>query len=422
MGFTSEQRLRTVPWRALAGVAPALDPFLDAALAGDPAERAADRALRSLRGLSRDQRAAVAEAVFGVSVWRRRLAYHLDLDPSADARPRPPRLLLAALLRDLGGIDGAEGVVGLSSGSLPPPRPPPDDLALRLSYPDWLIEAFRREVGAEAAGLADALDSPGPVAFRANALCVTPEELSRRLAADGVATRPGRLLPSARVVTSGRPNVYALSAHRAGACEVQDEASQLVGALVEAGRGETALDLCAGAGGKSLLLAAAVGGSGAVHAVDVDEARLARLVVRARRAGVEGIVRVEGANPPAGLQVDRALVDAPCSELGALRRGPDRRFRLSPRDLDRLPDLQLRLLARAARHLRPGGRLVYATCTFRAEENERVAHAFEELHPAFERACPALASAATTVEGYVRTWPHRHGCDGFFAAVWTKGG
>ncbi len=200
MTSASEERLRTVPWRALAGLAPALDRHLAATLAGDPAERVVDRALRALGELSSDQRAAVAEAIFGVSVWRRRLAYHLDLDRDLD--PPVPRLLLAVLLRDLGGIADAEGVLGLTLGSLPTPRSPPESLAVRLSFPDWMAETFRREVGAEATALADALDSPGPITLRANALRVTPEALSELLAAEGVTTRPGRLLTSARVVTS----------------------------------------------------------------------------------------------------------------------------------------------------------------------------------------------------------------------------
>ena len=397
----SEQRLREVPWRALAGMASALDAPLAAVLAGEPAERVVDRFLRAQRTLGSDERRAVKEAIYGVAVWRRRLARH--------ASSCAPRLLLAALLRDLGCLPDAEALTGLAAGALPAPRPPPDDPAVRYSFPDWLWDTLRREVGGEAAALADALNVPGPVCLRPNLLRTTPEALADKLAAEGVSTRPGRLVPGALVVTSARPNIYGLAAFGEALFEVQDEASQLAGALVAPRPGATVLDLCAGAGGKALQLAAAVGPGGAVHAADPDLARLERLSARAARAGAGAIVRIHGATPPPGLQVDAALVDAPCSELGTLRRGPDRRFHLDPAAFDALPPLQRRLLAAAAGHVRSGGRLVYATCTIRREEDEEVAQAFEEEHHAFTRD-----------GGFRRSWPHRDGCDGFFVARWRR--
>jgi 16S rRNA (cytosine967-C5)-methyltransferase len=120
--------------------------------------------------------------------------------------------------------------------------------------------------------------------------------------------------------------------------------------------------------------------------------------------------------------VDRALVDAPCSELGALRRGPDLRWRMDPSAFAALPALQGEILAATAGRVRPGGRLVYATCTFRVEEDEEVALAFERSHPGFRRVQPAPARDALTPDGFVRTWPHRHGTDGFFAAAWERAG
>ncbi|HYS79739.1 MAG TPA: RsmB/NOP family class I SAM-dependent RNA methyltransferase, partial [Anaeromyxobacteraceae bacterium] len=292
---------------------------------------------------------------------------------------------------------------------LPAPRPPPEDPAIRYSLPAWLWATLQREAGAEAAALADALNAPGPVCLRPNLVLTTPGTLAERLAAEGVTTRPGRLVPGALVVTSARPNVYGLAAFREALFEVQDEASQLAGGLVAAQPGATVLDACAGAGGKALQLAAAVGPGGAVHATDPDLDRLERLRARAARAGAGAIVRLHGAAAPPELQVDAALVDAPCSELGALRRGPDRRFHLDPAAFDAFPPLQLRILAAAAGHVRPGGRLVYATCTIRREEDEEVAQAFEEEHPTFARD-----------GGFQRTWPHRGGCDGFFVARWRR--
>jgi 16S rRNA (cytosine967-C5)-methyltransferase len=118
--------------------------------------------------------------------------------------------------------------------------------------------------------------------------------------------------------------------------------------------------------------------------------------------------------------VDRVLVDAPCSELGPLRRGPDLRWRLDPSTFAALPALQRALLERALAHLRPGGRLVHATCTFRREENEAVVEAFEAAHPGLRRVRPEVPGEVVGPDGLLRTWPHRHGTDGFFAAAWER--
>jgi 16S rRNA (cytosine967-C5)-methyltransferase len=408
-------RLREVPWAALAGLAPALERAIAEVLAGTAAERVLDRLLRAHRGLGAEGRAAMAEAVFGVGLWRRRLAAHLG---NADA---PPRLLLASLLRDLGGVaaSDAERLAGVAPGALPPLRPPPAALADRASLPDWLAAILVAEAGEDAGPLADALNLPAPVCLRVNPLRVSRDALAARLAAEGVPTRPGRFAPGALVVTTPRPNLYGAPSFREGWFEVQDEASQLVATLVGARPGDAVLDLCAGAGGKTLALAGAVGPGGTVHAADPDADALGRLRVRAARAGAGSLVVLHGAAPPASLIVDAALVDAPCSALGPLRRGPDLRWRLDPATFAALPALQGELLARAARHVRPGGRLVYATCTFRREENEDVALRFERDHPFFRRVLLDLDPAVVTRDGFLRTWPHGGGLDGFFAAVYV---
>ncbi len=378
-------------------------------LAGGAAERVLDRFLRSRRDLSPEARRVAAEAIFGVGLWRRRLRHHAGADA-------PPLLLLAALLRDLAGREDAERLCALPAGALPPPLPPPADLAILHSMPDWLAAELERAAGVEAPLLAGALNLPGPVFLRANRARTSRDALRARLAAEGVATRPTRLAPDGLEVTSPRPNLLALPAFRDGLFEVQDEGSQLLGETVLARPGETVLDLCAGAGGKTLQLAAAVGPDGTVHAWDPDASRLARLRTRAARAGARVIVPTDG--PSADLIVDRVLVDAPCSELGVLRRGPDQRFRIDPATFAPLPALQLAILERAAGHVRPGGRLVHATCTLRREENEEVARAFGALRPDFTPgdALPGLADD----EGFLRLLPPRHGTDGFFAAAWTR--
>jgi 16S rRNA (cytosine967-C5)-methyltransferase len=378
-------------------------------LAGGAAERVLDRFLRSRRDLSPEQRRVAAEAIFGVGLWRLRLRHHAGQDA-------PPLLLLASLLRDLAGRDDAERLCAVPAGSLPPPVPPPADLATFHSMPGWLAAELRRAAGDEAPLLAGSLDLPGPVFLRANRAHTSRDPLAARLAGEGVATRPTLLAPDGLEVTSPRPNLLALAAFRDGLLEVQDEGSQLLGEAVLARPGDTVLDLCAGAGGKTLQLAAAVGQAGTVHAWDPDASRLARLRTRAARARARVVVHESG--PPPGLEVDRVLVDAPCSELGVLRRGPDRRFLVDPSTFAALPPLQLGILERAAGHVRPGGRLVYATCTFRREENEEVARAFGTRRADFTLGDGF--QGLSDGEGFLRLLPHRHGTDGFFAAAWTR--
>jgi len=406
----SIRRLRGVPWDGLRGLGPSLRSPLAEVLGGAPAERVLDRFLRSRPDLDALQRRAAAEAVFGVGLWRRRLRHHAGDDA-------PPLVLLASLVRELGGRADAGELCGVATADLRPAVAPPGGLADHYSLPDWLAAVLEREAGAEAAALADALGQPGPVFLRVNRRRADRRSLARRLEAEGVATRPGRLAPDALEVVSPRPNLLAVPSFREGLFEVQDEGSQLLGELVGTLPGDEVLDLCAGAGGKALQIAAA--GARRVHACDPDAARLARLRARAARAGASDALAVHGPAVPDGLLADRAIVDAPCSELGALRRGPDQRHRIDPATFAELPGLQLALLARAARHVRPGGRLVYATCTLRREENEGVALAFERAHPGFARS-PVPSPALATPEGFLRTWPHRHGTDGFFAAAWRR--
>lgn len=409
-------RLREIPWCALGGIASSLERPLGEILGGAPAEQILRRFLRERPGLSSAAREAVAEALFGVGLWRRRIRAGLDL------RDPPPLVLLAGLVRDLGGRPDAEPLLGLAPGTLPPPGPVGEDLADVHSLPDWLAREIALAGGGEADALAGALGVPGPIAFRANLLRTSREALARRLGEGGVPTRPGRLARTCLLSLATRPNVLGLAPHREGLLEVQDEGSQLAGLALGARPGETVLDACAGAGGKTLLLAAEVGPRGRVHAADPDAERLLRLRARAARAGASGIVSVHGAAPPPALRVDRALVDAPCSELGPLRRGPDRRWRIAPASFAALPALQLAILSRASSHVRTGGVLVYATCTFRREENETVALAFESAHPAFRRVPPAAPAGTVDEDLFLRTWPHRHGTDAFFAAAWVRGG
>jgi 16S rRNA (cytosine967-C5)-methyltransferase len=366
-------------------------------LSGEAAERVVDRTLRAHRELDATQRTALVEVLFGVSLWRRRLAFQVG-------RADPPALIFS-FLRDLYDVpaDHAARLAGLSEPIAQ--RSEPVSFPDRHSMPDWLAETLLRELGDEADAFADAINRRGPISLRANRLMIEPPALAERLASEGVCTRPGALARTALVVESARPNIVALPSHRAGLFEVQDEGSQLLGLLVGARPFDSVLDLCAGAGGKTLLLAGELSNQGALHAFDPDREKLGRLRDRAARAGVTCLqIHFE---LPADLAVDCALVDAPCSELGALRRGPDLRWRIDPAGFAAFPALQLELLEIAARAARRT--LLYATCTLRREENEDVALAFERAHPQWRRA-----------GDFHRFWPHRHGSDAFFAAVYHR--
>jgi 16S rRNA (cytosine967-C5)-methyltransferase len=209
--------------------------------------------------------------------------------------------------------------------------------------------------------------------------------------------------------------------------EVQDEGSQLIGLLVAPRRRELVVDFCAGAGGKSLLLGALMNSQGRLYAFDVSPARLARLKQRLKRSGLSNIHPHLLANEHdikvkrlAG-KIDRVLVDAPCSGFGTLRRNPDLKWRQSPQSVAEMHLKQGSILQAAAALVKPGGRLVYATCSLLREENEDIVDAFMAAHPEFTGAhCGEILrqqGVRLDVDERLRLWPHRHGTDGFFGAV-----
>jgi len=384
-------------------------------LAGSPAERVLDRTLRDHRHLSREQRQALKEAVFNVGLWRRRLGFLLGSENAT------PPFLLYALLHGLAAVPASEAATLAGVGEGPPPAlnaAEPPTLALRASLPDWLADHFARELGPEADAFCAHLNVPGPITLRANPLRTSRDALAERLRSEGVTTRPGPWSPLALHVEGPRPNLYGLSSLREGLFEVQDEGSQLLGLVVAARPGETVLDLCAGAGGKTLLLGADMKDSGRLMAYDPDPERLDRLLQRTSRAGLTR-VQVLRSLPDPRLGADRVLVDAPCSELGSLRRGPDLRFRAGPEVLSHFPPLQQDLLQHAGDRVRPGGRLVYATCTVNRAENEDVVTAFLASRPEFHLVRPGTGWLPDTCvrDGFLFVAPHRHGTDAFFAAV-----
>ncbi len=396
----AELRLTTVPWQALEGLGPILAPALSEILSGTPAERALDKLLRAHRDFTPDQRAVCAESLFGVGLWRRRLRAQVDGDGLQ---------LLAVLALEQGGFTRAAELLGVELSVV---RPVPALWRDRYSFPDWIADQMGARFGDDAAAMAEALNRPGPVCLRARG---SREELQKQLAAAGIETTLGRWGSQALVVTTRRPNLFGLGPEFLGRFEVQDEGSQLLGELVDARPGDEVLDLCAGAGGKSLQLAAIVGPQGKVHATDVDLPRLERLRTRAAKANAR--VLIHGAAAPASLMVSRVLIDAPCSELGSLRRGPDLRWRLDAGLVNSMPAIQRGLIETGLRHLAPGGRLVYATCTFTLAENEGVIDAVLQGHPELRVVRPSVDGALIDSRGFLFTAPHLHGTDSFFGAV-----
>jgi 16S rRNA (cytosine967-C5)-methyltransferase len=293
--------------------------------------------------------------------------------------------------------------------------------AVRLEMPDWLLPLLAARL--DTAELA-ALLQPAPLDLRVNLLRGTREEAAAALAFEGLETAPTPYSPWGLRI-EGRRQVTTGPAFRAGLVEIQDEGSQLVAALTGARPGLRVADLCAGAGGKTLALAMMMQNRGQLVACDVSAPRLDAAVRRLRRAGVHNVERhlIEAGDKWAKRRAgsfDRVLVDAPCTGTGTWRRNPDARLRLTEADLAELLPKQAVILDQAATLVRNGGRLVYATCSLLAEENEDQVSAFLTRHAGFAlvplpRAWPG--GAPPNPGEFLSLTPARHGTDGFFAAV-----
>ena len=405
--------------------------------------------------LDAEERARIAGLVYAV-LRRLELIDHL-LDAGA-AEPGPGRGAARLLASEI--IDGAVGVSEAQAllpevewknaaaalerlRAAPPVIDPASDeelrteansLALRWSLDPEIARRLLDDLGPlEADALGRALDAPAPVIARCNRLRGTREELAARLLAEsGIETQPTLLAPDGLVLL-GAALPFRTAAFAEGGFELQDEGSQLISEVVAPPPRGTVVDACAGSGGKTLHLGALLANRGRIVAVDLPTPgarRLAELRRRARRAGLDNLEAIEAdpdaPEPPALARLrgraDRVLVDAPCSGLGVLRRKPEARRGTDPTWLDQLPALQLSILERFSPLVAAGGRLVYATCTVLAAENEQVVAAFLAAHPDFERvpikSFLGRERAALIGDGTsLRLLPHVHGTDGFFAAV-----
>jgi 16S rRNA (cytosine967-C5)-methyltransferase len=305
---------------------------------------------------------------------------------------------------------------------------------LRHNLPEWLAERLHAELGDEFWPLVEGISAPAPLDLRVNTFKAKREEVQAELLRAGVQAELTPYSPLGLRI-HGKPALHKLEVFLRGDVEVQDEGSQLLTLLTDAKRGEMVVDFCAGAGGKTLALGAAMRNTGRLYAFDTSGHRLAALKPRLARSGLSNVYPAQIAHERDDRikrlsgKIDRVLVDAPCSGLGTLRRNPDMKWRQSPESVLELVEKQTAILASAARLLKSGGRLVYATCSLLRAENEAIADAFTAAHA---REFSPLAADVTLARahvqqpetlvsgGFLRLWPHRHQTDGFFAAVWQK--
>lgn len=389
-------------------------------------DRPADSALRTFfkanERLGRRDRGIVAETVFDVLRHRRRYAHQAQ----SLRGPLPRRLawlslalrfgeaVIPGLRADAVDEDALRRACVADPGGLPQP--------VRLSLPDWLhaelLEQARADgeavphAAVERLGLA--LLRPAPLDLRANLLKTDRDALRATLAAEGVESEPVDACATALRVR-GKPALERLASFERGEFEVQDAGSQRLVEFCAPRRGQTVVDFCAGAGGKTLALAAAMRSSGQVYACDVSNARLQRLKPRLARSGATSVqpFGLDSEHDPklkrlAG-RADLVLVDAPCSGTGTLRRNPELKWRMQPAAIDELNARQASILEAAARLVKRGGVLVYATCSLLRRENEAVVEAFSGRHTGFSD--PVV----------LRIRPDMDDSDGFFAARWVRG-
>ncbi len=391
----------------------------------EPADLLLHRFFRRHPAMGQQDRAFIADALFA---WLRRRRSLEELAQTTD----PAHLALAVTVRELGiGLRELEGAlrdtdaawVRAFKSRLALPLAP----AVAADLPDWLWDRLGAAHGDTAReALARAWLAAAPLDLRINPLKTTREDARRALDASGIAAVPTPYSPLGLRVR-GRPALGAHPLLTAGAIEVQDEGSQLVGYLVAPKRSDMVVDFCAGAGGKTLLLGALMRSMGRLYAFDTHERRLAKMKPRLARSGLSNVhpQRLVHERDPhvkrlAG-KIDRVLVDAPCTGFGTLRRNPDLKWRQPESSVAELALKQKTILAAAATLVKAGGRLVYATCSVLPDENEDVVDAFLAASPDFAQADAAaeLARAGIALDTgrALKLLPHTHGCDGFYAAV-----
>jgi len=374
------------------------------------------------------ERGVIAEAVYAVLRSKR---FYTDFSETGGGATM--RRLAMLGLADSVGVDAIGGllpeevewlqnILKIDRTLLPP--------VMRAELPQWLFDKMVAQYGEEQTlQLAEALNQPAPLDLRVNSLKATRDEVIDALKAAPILCEPMQYASLGLRVLK-KPALQNLPLFKSGAIEVQDESSQILSQIVGAKRGEMVADFCAGAGGKSLAIGAMMRNTGRLYAFDISDKRLAKMKPRVARSGLSNVhpVRIAHENDTkikrlAG-KLDRVLVDAPCSGIGTLRRNPDIKWRQSPETVAELQELQKSILSSAARLVKIGGRLVYATCSLLEEENEAVAGQFLVSHPDFVlvpmKEVLSEQKIDLEMQDYLKLLPHIHHTDGFFAAVFEK--
>ena len=390
-----------------------------------PADTTLSRYFKDHPRLGSRERGAVAEGIYAIL---RNKSFFTDF-AEAGQSPTMRRLTILGLAEAVG-VDALGGLteeeteflnrIAQIDRTLMPAQ-------MQSNLPKWLFDKFVAQYGeAETLQLAHALNQPAPLDLRVNSIKATRDDVVAKLAEAPIAAEPMPYAPLGLRVLK-KPSLQNLPLFKDGAIEVQDEGSQVLAQIVGAKRGEMVVDFCAGAGGKTLALGAMMRNTGRLYAFDVSEKRLAKLKPRLARSGLSNVHPVQIAHERdakvkrlAG-KIDKVLVDAPCSGLGTLRRNPDVKWRQKETAIAEMQEKQAAILDGAARLLKGGGRLVYATCSLLDEENDQIVEQFLKQHEEFTlvpmHQVLAEQKIALEMGDYLKMLPHKHQTDGFFAAV-----
>jgi 16S rRNA (cytosine967-C5)-methyltransferase len=395
-----------------------------------PADAVVSRFFRDNRNLGPRERATLSDTVF--QVLRQKLLFEHMARSGSGAKEKRLAILGFAGPRDF--VKSALNDTEKKWLDMCDSIQPADLMSQHIhNLPDWLARPLKEQLGDEFGALAESLQQSGSLDLRVNDLNEKRSEVQKELTAAGIVCEPTPYSPWG-LRLQGKPSLAKVKAFERGAVEVQDEGSQLLALLLDAHRGEMVVDFCAGAGGKTLAIGAAMRNTGRLYAMDTSAHRLDALKPRLARSQLSNVhpaaiahERDDRVKRLAG-KIDRVLVDAPCSGLGTLRRNPDLKWRQKPEGIANLTSTQTAILESASRLLKSGGRLVYATCSMLPQENEEIAEAFSKAHPDFvvlpvteELTRLKVDHAQNLCNGnFLRLWPHRHGTDGFFAAVWVR--
>lgn len=400
-----------------------------------PADAIVSRFFRDHRGLGPRERATLAETVYTV-LRKKQLFDHLAPSGSGPKERRmailgfygPGDFLRSALTeQEKNWLDQCEKVK-------------PEDLMERHRHnlPEWLVQPLKDQVGDGFWPLVESFNQGAGLDLRVNTFKAKRADVQKELAASGIKAVPTPYSPWGLRI-EGKPALNKHPAFMRGDFEVQDEGSQLLALLLDAKRGEMVVDFCAGAGGKTLAIGAAMRSTGRLYAFDTSAGRLDSFKPRMARSGLSNVhpaaiahERDDRVKRLTG-KMDRVLVDAPCTGMGTLRRNPDLKWRQDLKAVEEMAAIQTAILQSASRMTKSGGRLVYATCSILPQENEAIAETFSAANPDFVplnaadilaelkvESAQSLCSGGESGALYLRLWPHLHRTDGFFAAIWQK--